>query len=168
MRPFSSEDLSTGDMPPFWASLAHLYAFALFIPSALPTARPEFPNNSNRIAWRRSSFVYCHFLGLGVYSLLQQVHRYLLLPAFVFPMLCWPVSAPHCGHFLFSLSISPLYHIADCLATPGTASYPLPFTVALSVLSCREGDIGQSRCRLSALCTGFLHLPDLLRVWDSP
>ncbi len=40
-----------------------------------------------------------------MYSLLQLVHRNLLLPAFVVPMLCCPLSDPHLGHSLFSLSM---------------------------------------------------------------
>ena len=53
-----------------------------------------------------------------MYSLLQLVHRNLLLPAFVVPMLCCPVSVPHLGHFLFSVSMGSLYHFTDYQATP--------------------------------------------------
>ena len=53
-----------------------------------------------------------------MYSRLQHLHRNLLLPAFVFPMLCCRSIAPQLGQVLSSFFILSLYHFTDFLSTP--------------------------------------------------
>lgn len=111
-------DLSTPHCLFFCSSRAHLKTFEWCIPKcfAIPLAVPRLINIF--MASFLSCSEYRHFFGSGVYSLLHFVQRNLLLPADVFPMLCWPVISPHLGHFRLSFPMKLFYIIADILSTP--------------------------------------------------